>query len=142
MGLDCSAELILGVPLELKKRIVEKTKYDPDTGNPYTIEEEENLLIIKDTNIVVPKDTLYEYDDDDDDCMRGGFVHQCASYIDDRGYFIGIRVAYTGSHRSSSELWTEVEDPKEDDLERLKKVLSEMGYSGMLKYYLLQSISY
>ena len=53
MGLDCSASVIIGVHLIKKIRLIEKTKYNEDTGESYKKQEEEGFWAIDGTDIEV-----------------------------------------------------------------------------------------
>jgi hypothetical protein len=134
MGLDASAQLIIGVPIEKKGRIVEVTKYNVDTGEPYTQLTKEYFYVYRGTDIEIP------FEDETGEDLGEYFV--CCDYENENTYFLGIEVASTYSHRSNDELWVEVTRHDDDDLEGLKKFLGEMNYVGELKYYLLQNLSY
>lgn len=87
--MDISASLIIGERIVVKKRMIKKTKYNPNTGKPYQIEEPEFYWVFKSDNSIITE-------------IEEISVHDMYFEMDEgnEGVF-GIHIIETPSHRHS-----------------------------------------
>lgn len=118
MGLDVTAKIMLAVRLEECLEIKPRLKYNEDTGESYTVNDERTYLVVPGTQSEI----------DPDSPPAGLHVERC-----DSDYFLGkvlVGIHFTYSER----LWEEIKIPEE-----LKQLAPELRHLARL--YLLQIVS-
>ena len=138
MGLDISARLILGVKLEKKEEKLKRVKYNSDTGEPYEESYNEEFFTFEGTDIKIHKSNEeYWYNED----KYEDYFFECG-YENSKTFFLALDVCETTSHRIDNELYSEVPELNEDDLDKFKHFLTSLNFTEKLEYYLLQELSY
>lgn len=131
MGLDISAQLIVGV--HLKHMIVPfmKTQYDINTGIPNQVKIERERFVIDGYDI--------EVNIDDEEILD--FII-CSDSEDKDSYFLAASIANTYSKRIQSP-WAIVPDCKTESIEKITKILKKkFNYTGAIHEFVVAVLSY
>lgn len=132
MGLDVHSLVLVGVKLDPICKEERQTKYNEDTGAPYTKTIKRNVFVISGTNIEIHKNK-----------QKGKIDVVSASYEDEESYFFGTVVARTDSHRDG-ELWTTFHLPDLTNKQRqtLYFLQKHYHYDGVVSLFVITQLGY